>query len=148
MKRRGFLFGLLSAPFAPVAIAGQQPALDPTPDIPVAVQYGETLREGRTLGYTTTFASGPTRVLVALTLPLESMRAEIVDPTFGDACVWDKITADGFDLRTFDARGKQIATMVRWEVLQCYPPGYVESLKTLAAFQVLPETPSPVLVWE
>lgn len=32
--------------------------------------------------------------------------------------------------------------------LQCYPPGYVESLKTLAAFQVLPETPTPVLVWE
>lgn len=32
--------------------------------------------------------------------------------------------------------------------LQCYPPSYVESLKTLAAFQVLPETPTPVLVWE
>ena len=32
--------------------------------------------------------------------------------------------------------------------LQCYPPGYVESLKTLAAYQVLPDTPTPVLVWE
>ena len=32
--------------------------------------------------------------------------------------------------------------------LQCYPVGYVESLKTLAAYQVLPDTPTPVLVWE
>lgn len=32
--------------------------------------------------------------------------------------------------------------------LQCYPPGYVESLKTLAEYQLRPDTPTPVLVWE
>lgn len=31
---------------------------------------------------------------------------------------------------------------------QCYPPGYVESLKTLAEYQLRPDTPTPVLVWE
>ena len=29
--------------------------------------------------------------------------------------------------------------------MKCYPPGYVESLKTLAEYQLRPDTPTPVL---